>query len=175
MNAPDNNVQIHNLIVSDTSSHNERWVSMKIDIGNGKILGTKEVSSNGQISGFTEYAGREVLVVLPEDDTSVEPDAREVLEEIKHATQEHMRVAFEEYEEAKKRFQGPQEAARSFLEDNAPRSFKGLYGRIETWLEDQATSAEDRVKDAIEYEDRPGRDGHGLETRSPTPSTEESS
>lgn len=148
---------------------------MKIDIGNGKILGTKQVSSNGQISGFTEYAGREVLVVLPEDDTSLEPDAREVLEGIKLATREHMRVAFEEYEEAKKRFQGPQDAARSFLEDNAPRSFKGLYGRIEDWLEEQATSAEDRVKDAIEYEDRPGRDGHDLPSRSSSTRTEESS
>ncbi len=150
---------------------------MKIDIGNGKILGTKEVSPNGQVSGFTEYAGREVLVILPEEDTSLEPDAREVIEEIKHATREHMRIAFEEYEEAKESFQGPSDAARAFLDDHAPRSFKGLYGRIETWLQDQATHAEDRVKDAIEYEDRPGQDGHGSvrPSSSSSPSTERSS
>ncbi len=126
---------------------------MKIDIGNGKILGTKEVSKNGQISGFTEYAGREVLVILPEDDTSVQPDGPEIVNEIKHATREHMAVAFKEYEQAKERFQGPQEAARAFLDDHAPRSFQGLYGRIESWLQEQATNAEDRVKEAIEYDD----------------------
>ena len=27
---------------------------MKLDIGNGKVLGTKRVSPNGQISGFTD-------------------------------------------------------------------------------------------------------------------------
>lgn len=125
---------------------------MKIDIGKGKILGTKEVSPNGQISGFTEYAGREVLVVLPEDDTNIEADPREVMEELKVATQQHMKIAFEEYEQLKDRFQGPGEATRRFMDENAPRSFQGLYGRIERWLQDQATTAEDRVKEAIEYD-----------------------
>lgn len=128
---------------------------MKIDIGRGKILGTKTVSSNGQISGFTEYAGRDVLVVLPEDDTEVRPDARELVEELKLATQQHMKVAFGEYEEAKERFQGPNEAAKAFLDANAPQSFGGLYGRIETWLQDQVSQAEDRVRDAIDTEDHP--------------------
>ncbi len=126
---------------------------MKIDIGKGKILGTKEVSSNGQISGFTEYAGREVLVVLPEDDTDIEPDAREMVEEIKHATQAHMKVAFDEYEQVKERFRGPTEATRAFLDDHAPRTFKGLYDQVEDWVQEQATQAEDRVKEAIEYDD----------------------
>lgn len=126
---------------------------MKIDIGNGKILGTKEVSSNGQISGFTEYAGREVLVILPEEDTKVEPDAHKVVEEVKLATREHMAVAFDEYEQAKDRFSGPGEATRAFLDDHAPRSFQGLYDRIEGWLQDQVGQAEDRVREAIEVEE----------------------
>lgn len=129
---------------------------MKIDIGNGKILGTKEVSSNGQISGFTEYAGREVLIVLPEDDTEVQPDAREMVEEIKLATQEHMKVAFDEYEQAKDRFQGPSEATRRFLDEHTPRTFQGLYERVESWVQDQTREAEDRVKDAIEYDESGG-------------------
>lgn len=150
--------------MSRTSSHNSGVVALKIDIGNGKILGTKEVSPNGQISGFTEYAGREVLVVLPEEDTNVEPDAREVVEEVKLATREHMAVAFDEYEQAKERFEGPGEATRAFLDEHAPRSFRGLYDRIEGWLEDHASSAESRVKQAIEYEDEP-------ETADPSPKT----
>lgn len=139
-------------------------VPMKIDIGNGKILGTKEVSSNGQVSGFTEYAGQEVLVVLPEDDTDIEPDAREMVEELKHATQAHMTVAFDEYEQVKGRFRGPSEATRAFLDDHAPRTFKGLYDRVEDWVQQQATQAEDRVKEAIEYEDDGVAEADGTDT-----------
>lgn len=148
---------------------------MKIDIGNGKILGTKEVSPNGQISGFTEYAGREVLVVLPEDDTEVEPDAREVVEEVKLATQQHMKVAFREYEEIKERFRGPSEATRAFLDENAPRSFQGLYDRVEHWVQDQAIQAEDRVKEAIEYEDADGAAPSASRSRSPSTNAPEES
>lgn len=128
---------------------------MKIDIGRGKILGTKTVSSNGQISGFTEYAGQEVLVVLPEEGTEVEPEAREIVEEITLATREQMKQAFREYEELKRRFEGPSEATREFLDENAPGSFRGLYDRIEHWVQSQANQAEDRVKEAIDYEEAP--------------------
>lgn len=128
---------------------------MKLDIGRGKILGTKTVSSNGQISGFTEYAGREVLVVLPDEDTEVQADPREVVEEIKLATQQHMKVAFREYEQLKQRFQGPGEATRQFLDANAPRSFSGLYETIERWVGEQASDAEDRVRRALGDDETP--------------------
>jgi hypothetical protein len=142
---------------------------MKIDIGRGKILGTKEVSANGQISGFKDYAGREVLVVLPEGETEVQQDPAEVVEEIKLATQHHMKVAFNEYEQAKERFRGPSDATRRFLEDHAPDSFQGLYGEIEKWLADQTGRAEDRVREALEP-DEPTR---SRETEDPDPDTQE--
>lgn len=138
---------------------------MKIDIGRGKILGTKRVSPNGQISGFTEYAGREVLVVLPEGEATTQPDARDLVDEIKAATQQQMRVAFHEYEELKERFQGPNEATKAFLEANAPGTFQGLYDRIERWVAQQSTSAEDRVKQAIDLDD-----AEATETDRPSPS-----
>lgn len=138
---------------------------MKIDIGRGKILGTKRVSPNGQISGFTEYAGREVLVVLPEGEATTQPDARDLVDEIKAATQQQMRVAFHEYEDLKERFQGPSEATKAFLETNAPATFQGLYGRIERWVAQQSTSAEDRVKQAIDLEE-----AGAAETDRPSPS-----
>ncbi len=142
---------------------------MKIDIGRGKILGTKRVSPNGQISGFTEYAGREVLVVLPEGEATTQPDARDLVDEIKAATQQQMRVAFHEYEDLKERFQGPSEATKAFLETNAPSTFQGLYGRIERWVAQQSTSAEQRVKQAIDLDDADETDA--ADTDRPSPST----
>lgn len=125
---------------------------VKIDIGNGKILGTKKVSPNGQISGFTEYAGEEVLVILPAGEPEVRLDTRETLDELREATVQHMRVAFREYEELKERFKGPTEAAGIFMDTNAPRSFRGLYDKIDTWVRDQAATAGIRVRRAM---DRP--------------------
>lgn len=40
---------------------------MRIDIGpQGQIVGTKRVTSEGQIAGLTEHAGKDVLVLVPE-------------------------------------------------------------------------------------------------------------
>ncbi|MGH7336439.1 MAG: hypothetical protein ACREI7_02565 [Myxococcota bacterium] len=121
---------------------------MKIDIGNGKILGTKRVSANGQISGFSEYAGQEVLVVLPASDTSVDAAPRDLLEEVRAATHAYMQLAFQESRALKERFRGPNEAAKAFLETTGPKSFKGLYEKVQTWAKDEAAKAETRLERA---------------------------
>lgn len=118
---------------------------MKLDIGNGKILGTKRVSPNGQVSGFSEYAGRDVLVVLPGDDTDFETTARDVVEEMRAAAQQYMQVAFRESRALKERFKGPNEAAKEFLDATTPRSFKGLYEKMQAWAKEQAAEAEERL------------------------------
>lgn len=127
---------------------------MKIDIGNGKILGTKKVSQNGQISGFTEFAGREVLVVLPEGEPTVRLDAKEYVREIQAATNEHMKLAFEQYRELKKKFATPEKATREFMEKHAPQSFKGLYDQVNVWAKDQIGRAEGKVEGALNKGDR---------------------
>ena len=123
---------------------------MKIDIGGGKILGTKRVSPNGQISGFREYAGQEVLVILPEGEPQVRLDAREALDELREATVEHMRIALRETEELRDRYGSPREAAREFLDATAPRSFRGLKDRVDTWIRDQAATARTKARQAAD-------------------------
>ena len=113
---------------------------MKIDIGNGKILGTKRVSPNGQVSGFSEFAGREVLVILPDDGTQVTSDPKEYVEELRRAVDEHMRLAFQEYKGLQARFRTHKEAAQKFLDMHAPRSFGGLYEKVESWAREQVRS-----------------------------------
>ena len=45
--------------------------SIKIEFESGaKVIGTKRVSAKGQVSGLTEYAGKDVMIILvPEDGT----------------------------------------------------------------------------------------------------------
>ena len=107
---------------------------MKIDIGNGKVLGTKRVSPNGQISGFTEFAGQEVLVILPGTDTDVKLTPKDLAKEIQVATTEHMKVAFHQYKDLKTRFETPERATKEFLNRHAPKSFQGLYENVEHWV-----------------------------------------
>ncbi len=126
---------------------------MKLDIGNGKILGTKTVSQNGQVSGFTEYAGQEVLVILPDGEPDVKLDTRDYLRELQNAANEQMKLAFEEYKGLRKRFEGPEQATREFMEENAPRSFQDLYGKVQSFAREQLEEAERKVEGALDTTD----------------------
>ena len=119
---------------------------MKIDIGNGKVLGTKRVSPNGQISGFTEYAGQEVLVILPGADTDVKLGPKDLVKEIQVATNEHMKVAFHQYKDLKTRFETPERATKEFLQKHAPKEFQGLYEKVEGWVKEQVDKAEEKIE-----------------------------
>lgn len=124
---------------------------MKIDIGSGKVLGTKRVSPNGQISGFTEFAGREVLVILPEEEGEVDVrlSARDVVKEIQVATNEHMKIAFHQYKDLRRRFETPEHATKEFLARKAPRSFQGLYEKVESFVKEQLDKAEEKVEERL--------------------------
>jgi hypothetical protein len=122
---------------------------MKIDIGDGKVLGTKRVSPNGQISGFTEFAGQEVLVILPGEETDVKLTPKDLAREIQVATTEHMKVAFHQYKDLKTRFETPERATKEFLGRHAPKSFQGLYENVEHWVKEQVDRAEEKIEVAL--------------------------
>ena len=119
---------------------------MKIDIGNGKVLGTKKVSPNGQVSGFTEYAGQDVLVVLPGDDVDMRLSPRDVIREVQVAANEHMKVAFHQYKDLKRRFETPEKATKEFMAKHAPETFQGLYDKVESWAKEQLGKAAQKVE-----------------------------
>lgn len=125
---------------------------MKIDIGpGGKILGTKRVSNNGQVSGFTEYAGREVLVILPGDETPVvRKDAKDILHEVETVVEEQMQIAFREYQNLRHKFKTPENAARSFLEKTSPKRLQGVIEKTDSWIKEQAGAFEKGVRDRID-------------------------
>jgi ElaB/YqjD/DUF883 family membrane-anchored ribosome-binding protein len=124
---------------------------MKIDIGsNGKILGTKRVSANGQVSGFTEFAGREVLVILPGDETPVlQRDAHDIMVEVETVVQEQMRIAFREYKNLKAKFKTPQQATQQFLKQTSPKRLQGVIEKTDRWIKDQVGAVERRVQDGL--------------------------
>lgn len=112
---------------------------MKIDIGpDGKILGTKRVSPNGQISGFTEYAGQDVLVILPGGRVPVvRRQPSDLLVEAEALVRQRMELAFRQYRHLRSRFPTPEDAARSFLAHVPGSSVHGLVERADAWLRDQ--------------------------------------
>lgn len=123
---------------------------MKIDIGSeGKILGTKKVSPNGQVSGLTEYAGQEVLIILPEGQPKVRFDAKDYANEMEKAVNEHMKLAFKEYKSLKDKFATPTEASRKYIKDTAPKTFHGLIDNVDKWTKDQVERAEKKVEKAL--------------------------
>lgn len=118
---------------------------MKIDIGsNGKILGTKRVSPNGQVSGFTEYAGMDVLVILPGGSLPVvRRDAGDLLAEAELLVKERMELAFKEYQNLRARFASPEAAAQSFLRALPKSTVSGLVEKADQWIREQLARGRD--------------------------------
>ena len=91
---------------------------MKIDIGaEGKILGTKRVSPNGQVSGLSEYAGEEVLIIYPGPrEPRIRMQAGDYVHEVEKAVQNQMKVAFQQYKALKSKYKD--EATRLIVGDD---------------------------------------------------------
>jgi hypothetical protein len=112
---------------------------MRLDIGpGGKIIGTKRVSPNGQVSGLSEYTGREVLIVLLEDGANAAPTGAGGPSAWTDAVNEQMRRAFEQYESLQDLYSTPWEATRAFLQSVFPWApLPGLTEQVQRWIQSQ--------------------------------------
>lgn len=112
---------------------------MRLDIGpGGKIIGTKRVSPNGQVSGLSDYAGREVLVVLLEDGTGAGSIPSGGPAGWGEAVNDQMRRAFEQYQSLQDLYATPWEATRAFLQSVFPWApLPSLTEQIHRWIQTQ--------------------------------------
>jgi hypothetical protein len=120
---------------------------MKIDIGSeGKILGTKRVSPNGQVSGLSEYAGEEVLVIYPGvREPRVHMDAGDVVHEVEKAVNNQMRTAFRQYKVLKGKYKDEAAATAAFIKEKSPKSWADLIDNVDDWVQSQVSRAEKSV------------------------------
>jgi hypothetical protein len=128
---------------------------MKIDIGTeGKILGTKRVSPNGQVSGLSEYAGEEVLIVYPgPTEPRIKMETKDYVHEVEKAVHNQMKIAFKQYQSLKGKYSDEGEAARDFIKAKSPKQFKGLVETVDTWVASQVGKAEGAVAKRLSDED----------------------
>ena len=128
---------------------------MKIDIGTeGKILGTKKVSPNGQVSGLSEYAGEEVLIIYPGPrEPRIKMEAKDYVHEVEKAVQGQMRVAFQQYKALKAKYKDEAAATREFIRAKSPQNFQGLIESVDSWVAGQVGRAEKKVAEKLGDED----------------------
>jgi hypothetical protein len=128
---------------------------MKIDIGaEGKILGTKRVSPNGQVSGLSEYAGEEVLIIYPGPrEPRIRMEAKDYVHEVEKAVQGQMRVAFQQYKALKSKYKDEAAATREFIRAKSPQSFQGLIESVDAWVGTQVGKAEKKVAEKLGEDD----------------------
>ncbi len=111
---------------------------MKLEIGpDGKIIGTRRVSPNGQVSGLTEFSGREVLVILPGAGSTDSSSPWGSPEAIAQAVEEQVRQAYQRYELLQKLYATPWEATRSFVRSAFGGSAPDLVAEVDRWVKDQ--------------------------------------
>lgn len=128
---------------------------MKIDIGaEGKILGTKRVSPNGQVSGLSEYAGEEVLVIYPGPrEPRIRMEAKDYVHEVEKAVNNQMKVAFRQYRALKEKYKDEAAATREFIHAKSPESFQGLIENVDAWVKTQVDKAEKKVAQKLGEEE----------------------
>ena len=111
---------------------------MKIELGpNSKILGTKKVSAKGQISGLSEAAGSEVMVILigeePQSDYGDLP--HEILyKQIQRNVEAQMTKAFQNYKKLNETFATPGDATREYMRKMGDELTDRLKADLNKWL-----------------------------------------
>jgi hypothetical protein len=111
---------------------------MRIDIGaGGKIIGTRRVSPNGQVSGLSEFSGQEVLVILPGGTETEATPPWASPEAMARVVQGQVRQAYQQYELLRELYGSPWEATRSFVRSAFGSSWPDLSAEVERWVKDQ--------------------------------------
>jgi hypothetical protein len=115
---------------------------MRIDLGgDGKIIGTRRVSPNGQVSGLSDYAGREVLVILPgAGEPSPFPNVP-TPEDVTQMVGNQIRAAYDRYRALQELYATPWEATRSFLQSAFGTEVPDLMAQVDRWVKSQVQDA----------------------------------
>ena len=84
---------------------------------------------------MTEYAGKEVMVILvPKDGKAIKPTVEYFYHELQKAAEEHMELAFKTSQQLKDTFESPEAAVKQFFEKYTPESVQNLRDDMEKWL-----------------------------------------
>jgi hypothetical protein len=115
---------------------------MRLDLGpDGKIIGTRRVSPNGQVSGLSDYTGREVLVILPGTEEPSSPSAWPGSEEFTRIVGEQIRQAYERTRILQETYATPWEATRSFMKSVFGAQSPDLMAEVDRWVRSQVREA----------------------------------
>jgi hypothetical protein len=115
---------------------------MRIEIGpDGKIIGSRRVSPNGQVSGLSEFSGREVLVILPGNSSPTPPSPWGDAESITRLVGEQIREAYDRYRVLQETYETPWEATRSFMEAMYGARPPDLMAEVDRWVKGQVQPA----------------------------------
>jgi hypothetical protein len=115
---------------------------MRLDLGpDGKIIGTRRVSPNGQVSGLSDYSGREVLVILPGTAEPSSASAWPGSEEFTRLVGEQIRDAYERTRILQENYATPWEATRSFMKTVFGTQAPDLMAEVDRWVKGQVREA----------------------------------
>lgn len=121
---------------------------MRLDIGpDGKIIGTRRVSPNGQVSGLSDFSGREVLVILPGSSEASSGSPWPGSEEFTRLVGEQIRQAYDRYRVLQETYATPWEATRSFMAAVFGGQAPDLMAEVDRWVKSQVREASGGRKD----------------------------
>mgnify|MGYP005854207169 CR=1 FL=1 len=124
---------------------------MKIDIGpGGKVVGTRKVDEKGRITGLDDYAGEEVLVVLPSGKSEVDIQPEDFLSEVQKTMNEHLTLAFKQYRQLKDSYVAPNDAILNFWKSLTPKSMHSVVDQFNKWTVEQMGLFEKNLEKSLQ-------------------------
>lgn len=91
---------------------------MRIDLRpQGKVVGTRKVSENGQVHGLSEHAGKEVLILVPNGRPIVRNTVADYVHEWQRIAQRNTKRAVKEWEAFQKKLPRNRQAALRLAKD----------------------------------------------------------
>lgn len=119
---------------------------MKINIGpQARIVGTKKVGPRGTVAGLSEFAGRDVLIVVPTQAPRYTPTASDVLVQVRSTAAKQGRELLKEYRSFRQRYFKKAVPGTGKLLEVSPAALRPRIRQADAWVRQRAQRFEERA------------------------------
>ncbi len=116
---------------------------MKIDVGTqARVVGTKKVSPKGTVAGLAEFAGRDVLVVVPSQTPRYVTTASDLLTQARTEVRRQGKAALKGYRTLRLRYLRQQTPVAGRLLGVSPERARPTIKKADAWVRASAERLE---------------------------------
>lgn len=123
---------------------------MKINVGSqARVVGTKKVNAQGSVAGLREFAGQDVLIVVPSETPRYSTTATDLLEQARSRAVTTGRMALKEFQSFRQRHLRTQVTGTARVLEVAPPKARPVIRKADAWVRASAAKIERRAEQLL--------------------------